>query len=254
MVERNIRLLVEYNGGPFSGWQIQNGEKTIQGEITEAIRRVTGKSVSLLGAGRTDAGVHARGQVANFHIDHSLESERYRDAINYHLPTGILIKESKEADDSFHSRFGAISRRYRYLLSQERSALYSGLRWERPEEVDSVALSEAAEMVSGEHDFSPFCVVSSLKENNNCQIFHSKWRAIGPLWVYEIRGNRFLHSMVRSLVGAMINLATVHQDLHPRNLTLDSFRDMLSAPATGRNPFTAPAHGLYLVSVAYKES
>ena len=254
MVEQNIRLLIEYNGGAYSGWQMQNGEKTIQGEITEAIHLVTGKSVSLLGAGRTDAGVHARGQVANFHIDHTLEPERYRDAINYHLPEGILIRESKEASDKFHSRFDAKSRRYRYLLSRERSALYAGLRWERPEPIDSVVLGEAAKMVSGEHDFSPFCVVSSLKENNRCQIFHSRWRIIGPLLVYEIRGNRFLHSMVRSLVGAMVNLASVRRDRHPRNLTKDSFRDMLSAPAKGRNPFTAPAHGLYLVSVAYEES
>jgi tRNA pseudouridine38-40 synthase len=250
MAERNIRLTIEYFGPAFSGWQIQKDQTSVQGEITEAIRKTTGEEVNLVGAGRTDAGVHARGQVANFRIDHRLEPERYRDALNFHLPDDIRILEAMEAPFEFHARFDATHRRYRYLISEEPSALYRHFRWHQ-ERLDLALLHQAAELVLGEHDFSPFCVVASRKENNVCQIAHSKWRKVGPLLVYEIRGNRFLHGMVRSLVGAMANLAREKTDRNPENLTLAVFEDMLRAPGDRRVPFTAPAHGLYLVSVGY---
>lgn len=254
MADRNIKLLIEYDGSDFAGWQIQKKQRTIQGELTDAIRRVTGKEITLIGAGRTDTGVHARGQVANFVTDHALEVDRYCDAINYYLPDSILIRKSEEVDLGFHSRYKAKHRRYRYLLSSENSALFSRLRWERPGLIEIELLKQSAEQILGEHDFGSFCVTASLKDDNSCQIYHSKWRKIGPLLVFEIRGNRFLHSMVRSLVGAMVNLASVKKDNHPRNLTLGSFRDMFSAQVRDRNQFTAPARGLYLVSVAYGEN
>jgi tRNA pseudouridine38-40 synthase len=117
--------------------------------------------------------------------------------------------------------------------------------------IDVGVLREAARAVLGEHDFSPFCVVASRKEDNTCRIERSEWRQVGPLLVYEIRGNRFLHSMIRSLVGAMVNLASHSQDANSRNLTLGRFRDIISAQTDERVVFTAPAHGLYLVSVGY---
>ena len=251
MAERNIKLTVEYKGSSFAGWQIQDGPRTVQGEITEAIRRVTGETVDLVGAGRTDAGVHALGQVANFHVNHALEAERFRDALNYHLSDGIRIKESCEMPPAFHARFDAKFRRYRYLLAREKSAIYRELRWENPVEIDFKRLQEAAAMIIGEHDFGPFCVVASLKEDNRCRIEQSKWRAMGPLWVYEIRGNRFLHSMVRSLVGSMVNLASIKQDNNMHNLTLERFGSIIAAQSDERVVFTAPACGLYLVQVGY---
>lgn len=251
MAERNIKLTVEYKGSSFAGWQIQEVPRTVQGEITEAIRRVTGETVDLVGAGRTDTGVHALGQVANFHINHTLAAERFRDALNYHLSDDIRIKESCEMPPAFHARFDAKFRRYRYLLAREKSAIFRELRWENPVEIDFKRLQEAAAMIIGEHDFGPFCVVASLKEDNRCRIEYSKWSAMGPLWVYEIRGNRFLHSMVRSLVGAMVNLATVKPDNNMHNLTLERFGSIIAAQSDERVVFTAPACGLYLVQVGY---
>jgi tRNA pseudouridine38-40 synthase len=251
MAERNIKLIVEYKGTSFAGWQIQDGPRTVQGEIAEAIRRVTGETVDLNGAGRTDAGVHALGQVANFRVNHTLEAERFRDALNYHLPDDIRIKESCEVSLDFHARFDARFRRYRYLLAREKSAIYRELRWENPVEIDFNLVKQAASAIVGEHDFGPFCVVASLKEDNRCRIEHSRWSAVGPLWVYEIRGNRFLHSMVRSLVGAMVNLATVKQDNNMHNLTLGRFNSIIAAQSDERVVFTAPACGLYLVQVGY---
>ena len=211
----------------------------------------TGETVELIGAGRTDAGVHALGQVANFHTGHTLEAERFCDALNYHLKDDIRVRSSGEVSPGFHARFDARFRRYRYLIARERSALYRELRWENPVEINYHLLQHAASKLLGEHDFSSFCVTASLKENNQCRIDHSRWYALGPLFVYEIRGNRFLHSMVRSLVGAMVNLATIKPDNNMHNLTLEQFGSIIAAQSDERVVFTAPACGLYLVQVGY---
>ncbi len=253
MAERNIRLLIEYAGTRFSGWQSQDGPSTIQDEIEEAIHKITGQKVRINAAGRTDVGVHALGQVANFKIDHRLETERFKDAINNYLPDEIMVKSATEANSNFNSRKDAVSRHYRYLYATEKSALYRSLRWEDSGPVSLEKLKQAALTLLGEHDFSAFCVVASLKDNNRCLIEHSEWHSNGPLFTYDIVGNRFLHSMVRSVVGSMINLATENQDQNSCNLTLDDFKNMLSSPDGERAQFTAPSRGLYLVSVSYNE-
>ncbi len=248
---KNIRLTIEYRGTNFSGWQIQKRQTTIQGEIVEAIESTTGEVVHLTGAGRTDAGVHALGQVANFRINHHLEPEKYKSALNHYLHEDIYIHEAVEVEPQFDSRRSALSKRYRYILGLSRSALYRNLRWEMTTELDFDLLKETAKLVVGEHDFEAFCVTASRKEDNRCRIMHSKWHKMGPLLVYEVRGNRFLHSMIRSLVGAMANVAMMRKDSHPENLTIEQFADIIHAPSGQRIVFTAPAHGLYLVSVAY---
>jgi len=249
--ERNIRLEIDYDGTAYSGWQVQGSERTIQGEIVQAIHRVTGCQVNLIGAGRTDAGVHALGQVANFCIEHRLEPEKYRDAVNFYLPEDIRVLRSEEVLLEFHARFDARARRYRYLISGGDSAVHRRRRWHFTRELDFERLRRAASMVLGEHDFAPFCVVLSRKENNLCRVDASRWYRYGPLLVYEIRADRFLHGMVRSLVGAMVNLATVSPDHNRLNLTEEVFSDMLAHQTETRAPFTAPAHGLYLVRVIY---
>jgi len=251
MTEKNIKLVIEYDGTGYCGWQSQDGPKTVQDEIMNAVEKTTGERVKLIGAGRTDTGVHALGQVANFRIDHRLEPHRYRDAINYYLPDDIRIKNSTEVDPGFNARRHALHKRYRYLVGLERSALYSHRRWELVRDVNFPLLKQAAALVVGEHDFSPFCVVASRKEDNRCRIEAASWHKIGPLLVFEIRGNRFLHSMIRSLVGAMVNLATLPRDNNKQNLTLEGFGDMLKFATLERVVFTAPAQGLYLVSVTY---
>ncbi|MDF1544387.1 MAG: tRNA pseudouridine(38-40) synthase TruA [bacterium] len=251
MPGRNIKLIIEYEGSNYAGWQIQKEQVTVQGLLTEAVTKITGCEVSITGAGRTDAGVHALGQTANFRIDHRLEPERYAEAMNYYLPDDIRVQSSTEVADSFNSRFDAVWRRYRYLLSSRRTAIFRKLRWERRGELDYGLLRQGADLILGEHDFRPFCVVASQKEDNRCRIYQSRWYRWGDLMVYEIRGNRFLHSMVRSLVGAMVNLARTDQDENPHNLTLARFADILQSGNEERIVFTAPAHGLYLRSVGY---
>lgn len=253
MPARNVKLTVEYKGTGYAGWQIQAEQITIQGEISQAIFKTTGRDVNLIGAGRTDAGVHALAQTANFIIDHRLPPERYKEALSFYLPDDIRIKASCEVNLDFNSRRDAISRRYRYLIGGEKSALYRELRWEHPVELDLEQLRSAAQLIVGEHDFAPFCVRASRKPDNACFIKSAKWFSVGPLLVFEIRGNRFLHGMVRSLVGAMANLAAVEKDNNPQNLTLERFGDIIQSLTEERVVFTAPPQGLYLVSVQYKK-
>jgi tRNA pseudouridine38-40 synthase len=247
MAEKNIRLLVEYNGAYYCGWQVQPDENTVQGEMIEAIRKVTGKNVTLYAAGRTDSGVHALGQVVNFRIDHDLPLEKYKDAINYFLPRSILVKKVDPAPDDFSARYSAVWRRYKYVISHESSALYHDYRWEYLYPLNPERMQAIAEYIEGRHDFSAFCKVASLKDNNECEIFQSRWRTHGSLLVYDIRANRFLHTMVRSLVGAMI-LAGRENDY----LTLENFRDIMDSKDHTRLKMVAPARGLYLVEAGYE--
>lgn len=251
MAEQNIKLLIEYKGTAYAGWQIQKDQRSIQGCITEAIYKTTGKNVSLIGAGRTDAGVHALGQVGNFIIDHNIEPEKYKDALNYYLENDIRIKESVVVPLEFNARRAALNKRYRYLIGTEKSALYHEYRWELLKTVNFEILEEAAKLVLGEHDFSPFCVLSSRKPDNTCIITECSWKKDDNQYVIDVVGNRFLHNMVRIMVGAMVNIATIHKDQHPDNLTLEKFADILQAPTEQRIVFIAPPQGLYLVTVNY---
>jgi tRNA pseudouridine38-40 synthase len=243
---KNIRLDIEYDGTNFSGWQSQKNAPTIQDEIEQAIRQVTGKKVSLTAAGRTDAGVHALGQVANFKIDHYLEPGKYKEALNFYLPDSILITASLQADDSFHSRKSARWRQYRYLIGTRHSALYHKYRWEYGFPLDLERMNDCAAYIKGKHDFSAFCVVSSLKENNECNIEEAAWRQDGDQLVFDIRANRFLHTMVRSVVGVVVE-AGREKDY----LTLDNFKDIIKSRDHTRIKTVAPPRGLYLVEVGY---
>jgi tRNA pseudouridine38-40 synthase len=243
---RNIRLDIQYDGTEYSGWQFQTNAATVQGHIESAIYQVTGKKVNLYGAGRTDAGVHALGQVANFRIDHDLTPEKYKDAINFYLPGKILITDSHQVSPDFHARKSAKWRHYRYLIGLQRSAHYFNLRWEYPYALDLDRMRRIADYIRGAHDFSAFCVVSSQKENNECNILVSEWHEEESQFRFEIRADRFLHTMVRSLVGCMVE-AGREKDF----LTLNAFEDILKSGDHTRIKTVAPARGLYLVAAGY---
>lgn len=242
----NIRLDIEYKGTDFAGWQYQPGLPTIQGEIEQAIKKTTGKDVAVIGAGRTDAGVHALHQVANFKIEHSLPPEKYKNALNYYLPRTIIIKDAAVVDDSFHARRSARWRHYRYLIDTAKSALHFEYRWEIAHELALSRLNETASIILGEHDFSAFCTVASQKEDNSCQIMQARWQNDGSHFIFDIVANRFLHSMVRSLVGLMVETAKPNDCL-----TLKEFGDIMTSGDHTRIKHVAPARGLYLADVGY---
>jgi tRNA pseudouridine38-40 synthase len=246
MALRNIKLDIEYDGTDFSGWQSQPNANTVQDTIEEAIKKVTGREVSLIAAGRTDAGVHALGQVANFKIDHYLTPDKYRNAINYYLPDSILILSSSQVDDDFNARRSASWRHYRYIIGNRRSALYRKYRWELEYPLEPKRMNEIAAFINGRHDFSAFCVVSSLKDNNECGVDQAQWRREKDQLIFDIRADRFLHTMVRSLVGIMAEAGKEND-----YLTLEKFKDILNSRDHTRLRTVAPGRGLYLVAVGY---
>lgn len=246
MTEKNIRLDIQYDGTDFSGWQVQPDVPTIQGEIESAIEKVTGKRVNLFAAGRTDAGVHALNQVANFKVDHYLLPEKYKDAINHYLPNTILIMTSIEVSQDFHARKSALWRQYRYVIGLELSALYYGYRWEYPFPLNIDRMGQIANCIKGVHDFSAFCVLSSQKENNDCDVMSCGWRQDESQLIFDIQANRFLHTMVRSLVGVMVETGR-EKDF----LTLEQFKNILRSGDHTRVKTVAPTRGLYLVAVGY---
>jgi len=242
----NIRLDIQYKGTPYSGWQVQPKETTVQGLIEQAIEKVTGQKTTLYAAGRTDAGVHALGQVANFRTAPKLPPEKYREALNFYLPAAIRIMTSAEVPDEFHARKSARWRRYRYIVGDRLTALYHEYRWEYPHPLDMERMNRIAAFIRGRHDFAAFCRVSSQKEVNDCDVLESRWNRVDDTLVYEVKANRFLHTMVRSLVGTMVD-AGRDRDY----LTLESFQDIMDSLDHTRIKTVAPARGLYLLAVGY---
>ena len=241
---RNIKLVVQYHGLDYAGWQYQPKLRTIQGELEAAVYRLTGQRVTLHGAGRTDAGVHAVGQVANFTITHGLPIGKYRDGLNFYLPGDIVVREASLVSPAFNARFDAVYRQYHYLIGRHRSALDAERRWEMSEKLDIQLLEKAAEGIIGIYDFTACCVVSSQKDNNRCVVYASHWEDEGSVLCYQIIADRFVHSMVRSLVGLMV-------DVGRGTMTIGKFNKILAGGDHTAIRRVAPARGLCLVTVGY---
>lgn len=247
---KNIKLIIEYDGARFCGWQRQANQASVQQFIEETIEKATGVKTTLYGAGRTDSGVHAMGQVANFRTESSIPPERFSLALNQLLPSEIHIHESSEVTETFHARFDATARTYLYRLSTQRSALERNRRWEFNGDIAFDKLNEIAKLFTGDIDCSALCVPGSLQEMNRCLIFESQWQTSGTEYHYTIRANRFLHSMVRSIVGFAVRFASAG----PRGsgeLTLQRVADILTAGEWTTDHVIAPPQGLYLVKVDY---
>jgi tRNA pseudouridine38-40 synthase len=258
---RNLKLTIAYDGAPFSGWQIQPGRSTIQGELASAIERVTGKKVLPQGSGRTDAGVHAYAQVASFQTDSSIPIENFTKALNSLLPGAIRILDTEEMHVGFHARHSATGKTYRYRIFRE-STLSPFVRdyvYHHPYALDEAAMLRAAPFVEGEHDFTSFAAVDPDRAKrlaevddedgptNVRRIFSSTFRRNSEELVYEVSGNGFLHHMVRNLVGTFLLVGK--GTLRPEDMTT-----ILAARNRAMNPgATAPASGLYLVRVEYEQ-
>lgn len=253
MPERVIQLVVQYDGTDFSGWQVQPQTRTVQGELEDVVARLTGGPVRVTGAGRTDAGVHARGQSAGLAVEPHWTPERLRRAVNQQLPHDIWIAAAHEMDPSFHARFSAVSRRYRYVVGLHDDS-WSPFRrrflhpWEGNRALDEDALAWCATATLGEHAFRGFAVrgTAPAEDNHRCDVRDCRWtRSDGDL-VLDIEANRFLHHMVRFLVGTMLDVASARR---PR----DEFIALLAATANDEVSAPAPASGLSLERVSYPD-
>jgi tRNA pseudouridine38-40 synthase len=241
-----IKLTIEYDGTAYAGWQRQPNHPTIQSELEEALFKITQKRVSVVGAGRTDSGVHALGQVASFQSDILLNKEQWAPAINNYLPKDISVMFSERVSENFHARYSAKGKIYDYRLDlrPSRPAIDRQRAWHFPRPLDMEAMRQAISGFIGTHDFTSFRGQRSQTTNPLCTISHLFLQIESQSITIRIEGDRFLKQMVRTIVGTLIEVGQ-----HKRKP--DTMHNILLAKdrrAAGR---TAPAHGLYLVQVLY---
>jgi tRNA pseudouridine38-40 synthase len=241
---RTIRLIMEYDGSDFDGWQIQAHGRTVQGETARALESLFQEPIIPISSGRTDAGTHATGQVVHFHTDSLYPTERIQRALNGLLPPDIAIHQVADAPSDFHARYGALSKRYRYRICTGKSAIERHHVWSFYRCLDLHALTAATRFLPGNHNFSAFCKQDPVPENFTCHIIDANWARQGDELVFEIEANRFLRHMVRILVGTLSEIG--HGRQNP-----DYLADLLRGrPRSDAGP-TAPAQGLCLLWVNY---
>ena len=242
----NFKLTISYDGSDFSGWQIQPNERTIQDEIQTAIQNIfQNKDIKLYGSGRTDSGVHAIEQTANFLVkDSNMNEKQIVSAINSKISKDIYILDCKKMNEDFNSRYSAVNREYLYRISRNFSPFLRKYSWYQNYSLDINKLKECSEIILGEHDFSNFCKSISLQEKNLCIISKSIWKITDDTISYKVRSNRFLHHMVRMLVGTMVEVSK-------NRITVEEFNSMIKNPSSNKKVITAPALGLYLYKVYY---
>jgi len=242
------RIDIAFHGAGFHGWQKQPGCRTVQGEIELWLERLVGHGtpVSVTGAGRTDSGVHAAGMVAHFDTPSPIEPASLIHRLRVALPHDLVVTSLYAVSNDFHARYSATSRAYRYRIRLGRWPFERDREWQIHEELDIALLSTASQIILGRHDFSGFCRAESRRESNLCDISRSEWSLDGPRLTYLIRADRFLHEMVRLIVGTSVAIARGHLELGTMTQILNSGDVRLCGDA-------APPHGLTLEAVEYPE-
>jgi tRNA pseudouridine38-40 synthase len=239
------RLEIAYEGSGFSGWAAQPGLRTVQGELESALERIAGEPISLVVAGRTDAGVHALAQVASFEHDGGLP-DRLGERLNSLLPPDVAVRDVERAPDGFNARRDARSRVYRYrvLASETRDPFEErrALWWRYP--LDLAALRECAASTVGSHDFTAFTPTETEHVRFEREVLACEWTEQSPILSLTIEADAFMRNMVRVLVGTMLEVAGGRRPI-------DDFTALLEGAPRERAGETAPAHGLYLVAVRY---
>jgi len=249
MPTRTLQLVLHYDGTGFSGWQRQPDRRTVQGVLEDALGRLCAGPVAALGSGRTDAGVHARGQAVGVRVPERWTPFTLRRALNATLPHDLWVAAVHSMRDDFHARYSATSRRYTYHVGTDEAAaspFRRGTEWAFPHPLDTDALQRAAMRLVGEHCFRAFAVRGTAPDSDNhaCRVLRASWHERAGGVDFEIEANRFLHHMVRFLVGTMTAIAGGRRpDLDA--LLVATSNDEVSSPA--------PAHALFLEEVRYPE-
>ena len=247
MSMRNIRLLIEYNGTNYQGWQVQPKGPTVQGMIEEKLALITGETVHLIGSGRTDSGVHAFGQVANFKTKSQLNIHSIQKALNSLLPPDIVIRRAEEVEEGFHARKQSKSKVYEYrILNRElRSAFHHEYAWHIPQKLDLEEMRKATRVLIGEHDFSSFRSVGSPTRTAIRRVIRAEWKRGRDGFIrFEVEANGFLKQMVRAMVGTLVEVGKGKIDS-------EEFQKILNSKDRKKAGPTAPAHGLFLREVKY---
>ncbi len=243
---RNIKLTIEYDGKKFGGWQKQPNELNIQGEIEQAIKQITGEDVELNASGRTDSGVHALGQVANFKTNSNLDIEKFAVAINSKLKKSIVIKKAEEVPENFHARYNCKGKKYRYIInnSYQGTAIYRDLECHIPQKLDIEKMQEGIKFFEGKHDFKGFKASGTSGKSTVREIYKAEVKQDGERIIIELTGNGFMYNMVRIISGTIV-------DVGLGKITPNQIPDIINAKDRTKAGKTLPASGLYLVEVYY---
>ena len=246
MNQKNLKLIIEYDGTEFLGWQIQKAGRTVQGEIEYAIKKIFNKDlITLIGSGRTDSGVHAQAQTAHVKVTTEMDCEKIQKAINGNIGNDVYISNCSFIDENFHARFNARVREYHYLMTNSYSPINRKKEWYLPWELDLNLLDKCAKLILGKHDFTRFCKANAEVENKVCNVFKTKWEFNQGSGEFIIQANRYLQYMVRYLVGTVIEVAR-------GRYTVQQFESLINNKQNDIMVYRAPAHGLFLWRVEYE--
>lgn len=243
---RNIKLIIEYNGKNFNGWQKQPNKLNIQGELEKVIGEITGEEIDLIASGRTDAGVHSFGQTANFKTNSKLDIEKFPIAINSKIKKSIVVKSAEEVEERFHSRYSVKSKKYRYVINNSKygTAIYRELEFMIPQKLNVEDMKKAAKYFEGEHDFKGFKASGTSSKSSVRTIYKAEIIQNGDRINIELTGNGFLYNMVRIIAGTLIDVGL--GKINPNDIP-----EIIESKDRKRAGRTLPPHGLYLVEVNY---
>ena len=242
---RNIKIVVQYDGTDYCGWQRQPDSLGIQGHIENAIKEITKENVKIVGSGRTDAGVHALGQVANFKIESLIPIEKIPNALNSKLPRDISVVNSEEVECDFHARYNAKGKTYRYMIytGEYRSPIYKGISYHVKYDLDFEKMKKEAKSLVGEYDFGGFVSSGSSAKSTVREIYDIQLYKQEDMIIVEVTGNGFLYNMVRIIVGTLVDIG--------RGKITNNMSEIIKSKKRGMCGHTAPAHGLFLKKVYY---
>jgi tRNA pseudouridine38-40 synthase len=249
MAERSVQLVLQYDGTRFAGWQRQPEARTVQGELEQTLTRLCNVNTRAVGAGRTDAGVHARGQAVGTLVPATWTMEKLRRALNALLPVDMWVVAAHEMQPEFHARYSARSRTYSYRIGtndEAHSPFRAPWEWAVVEPIERQLLDDAAAAIVGEHCFRAYAVRGTAPERDDhrCHVHAARWRDRPGGLTFEITANRFLHHMVRFMVGTMVEVASGRRDCADVSRLLGAADNSEVAPP-------APAHALCLEQVEY---
>jgi len=240
----NYKLTLQYDGTKYAGWQIQENALSIQEVIKSSIQQIIQEDVNLIGAGRTDAGVHALGQVANFTPNKELDLHRFKYSLNSVLPDDISINSIEPTGENFHARFSAKKRSYIYLISNQKSPFYNRYSYDYYSELNSEKLNNISSVLIGSKDFTSFSKNNPEVQNKNCEVFEARWRKQKNLFIFYIEANRFLYGMVRAIVGTLLK---AHSSENP----IDYMEKIFEKKSRDAAADAVPAKGLFLYKIRY---
>jgi tRNA pseudouridine38-40 synthase len=241
---KTIKLVLEYDGTPFSGWQVQLEQKTIQEEVETALEKITKEKIRIVGAGRTDAGVHALGQTASFNTEKDLPLSAYEKGLNSLLPREIRVLQAEEMYSGFDARRDAVSRTYRYVISKAERAIGHQYAWFPNFHFNIRPMKQASKYLKGEHSFRSFCKGNEKGDDCISKVFHVHWEETNREIKFEITAIRFFHNMIRIIMGTLMEVGRGEMLPSQFKTILEGKDRTLAGP-------TVPPHGLFLVRVVY---